>query len=154
MVPSLDEVFEALPPTFLVDVELKVRGWGVLSLASAVVRVVQKFKRWESTLLASFNPVALLMVRLLDTRIQRGYIWSAQHPLPIRERWLSPLAKAHWMNPDLKTLTPGLLQHFHGQGKPVLAWDVDVDRDLKQMRDMGLDALVTDNLSVFVRQRT
>jgi glycerophosphoryl diester phosphodiesterase len=103
-------------------------------------------------MVASFNPVALFLVRLMDPRIPRGYIWSSSHPLPIRERWLGPLAQAHWMNPDLKTLTPRLLARFHCQGKPVLAWDVDVGRDLQTLGSMKLDALVTDNLGEFVSQ--
>lgn len=152
-VPILDEVFEELPPTFLVNVELKVCGWGVKPLASAVVEVVRRFSRWESTLAASFNPMALLALRLMEPRIRRGYIWSAHHPLPIKERWLSPLANSHWMDPELRTCTRKVLEHFHRQGKPVLAWDVDVGESLKPLDGVKLDALVTDCLSALVKQR-
>ena len=152
-VPSLEEIFQELPPDFLVNVELKVRGWGVKSLVLAVVKVIHEFKRWESTLVASFNPMALWVLKLMEPRIRRGYIWSAKHPFPIRQRWLSPLAKPHWMDPDLETCTPKIVEHFHRQGKPVLAWDVDAGRSLTTLADMRLDALVTDNLSVLVNQK-
>ena len=153
-VPTLDEVFELLPPPFLVDIELKVRGWGVHSLASEVVAVIKRFDRLQSTMVASFNPMALFAVKSMEPRIQRGYIWSAHHPLPIRDRWLSPLAKADWMAPDLRTTTPSLLRHFHQQGKPVLAWDLDVHQTLHPLDGIRLDALVTNSLRTLVSQRT
>ena len=149
-VPTLDEAFEALPSDFLMVVELKVRGWGVKPLVSGTVEVIRRFKRWESTLVTSFNPVALLVLRLMEPNIRRGYIWSAQHPLPIRQRWLSPMAKPNWMNPDLKTFTPKVLKYFHQQGKPLLAWDEDAGRDLERLRAMRVDGIVTDRLTGLV----
>ena len=152
-VPTLEEVFEILPRSYLVNVELKVRGWGVRPLVKGVVKAIERFKRWESTLVASFNPVAPFVLRKMDPSIRRGYIWSATHPLPIRDRWLSPIANSSWMDPAEKTFTPRLLKYFHLQGKPVLAWDLDAGRDLERLGRMGLDALVTDNLQGLVEQR-
>lgn len=151
-IPTLAEVLEQLPASFLVNVELKVRGWGVMDLVSAVVEVVRRFERWDTTLAASFNPMALLAIRRQEPRIRRGYIWSARHPYPISRRWLSPVAGSHWANPDLRTFTPQVLDHFHRQGKPVLAWDSDAGRDLKVLGEMGLDGLVTDRLTGLVER--
>ena len=146
-IPSLAEVFDSVPKEFLIVVELKVRGWGVKPLVAAVIETVRKYNRWESTLISSFNPVSLFAVRLMEPRLKRGYIWCAKHPFPISERWLSPIAQPHWMNPDLDTFTPKVLAHFHNQGKPVLAWDIDSCRNLTALAAMGLDAIVTDKLS-------
>ena len=149
-VPTLDEVFDALPSRFLVAVELKVRGWGVKPLVSATLECIKRAKRWKSTMVTSFNPVALMAMRLMEPRVMRGYIWCAQHPFPISQRWLSPMAKAHWMDPDLKTFNAKVLRHFHGQGKPVLAWDLDAGRDIKRLSAMGVDGVVTDRLTGLV----
>ena len=153
-VPTLAEVFEEISPSVLVNVELKVKGYGVKPLVSRVVDMIRRYDRFESTMVASFNPMALLAVRLIESRIKRGYIWCQQHPLPIRQRWLSPLANPYWMDPDLKTFTPKLLDRFHRQGKPVLAWDVDAGTDLQPLAKMGLDALVTDCSEAWLKQRT
>ena len=101
----------------------------------------------------TLNPVARFSLRQMDPNIRRGYISSASHPLPIRDRWLSPMANSRWMDPALKTFTPRLLEHFHQQGKPGLAWDMDAGRDLERLGRIGLDALVTDNLQGLVEQR-
>ncbi len=150
VVPTLGEVFDALPPDFLVSVELKVRGWGVKPLVRATLEAISRSNRWNSAMAASFNPVALFFMRRMGPRLARGYIWSARHPLPISRRWLSPLAKPDWMDPDLHTFTPKLLERFHRQGKPVLAWDVDAGQDLEGLGAMGLDGVVTDTLSAFL----
>ena len=144
-VPALDEVFESLPADLPVYVELKVRGTGAWRLASAVVGVIRRFQRWESTMVASFNPISVAFVRLKEPRIIRGYISSAYHPLPIRERWLSPLVNPDWYAPDRDTLTPRLLARFHSQGKQVAGWGMDVGMDPEKLRAFGLDAVVTDH---------
>ena len=151
-VPTLEEVLVEMPKEFLLDVELKVRGWGVMALASRVASLIKKHNRLESTLVASFNPMALSAMRLLVPRIPRGYIWSAHHPYPISHRWLSPLAKAHWMNPDHRTMTPRMLEHFHRHGKLVLAWDLDMYEG-KGWPNPGIDGVVTDSLSEALRKR-
>jgi glycerophosphoryl diester phosphodiesterase len=151
-VPTLEEVLEEMPRDFLLDVELKVRGWGVMALASRVAWAIKKHRRWESTLVASFNPMALYAMRILEPRIPRGYIWSAHHPYPISHRWLSPVAKAQWMNPDLRTITPKMLAHFHRHGKLVLSWDTDVN-SLEGWPNPGVDGVVTDNLTSALQRR-
>jgi glycerophosphoryl diester phosphodiesterase len=152
-VPTLDEVFEEVPHFFLVNVELKVRNHIVKRLVSAVVETVLRHRRLESTTVASFNPLALRVLRRREPRILRGYLWSARHPLPLRARWLSPLADPNWMGPALHTFTPELLQRFHSQGKLVLARDADVGTDLEHLRSMGLDGVLADDPEIFVRQR-
>jgi hypothetical protein len=93
---------------------------------------------------ASFNPAALLVARLLEPRLARGYIWSARHPYPFRHRWFAPLARPHWMNPDRGAITPALVRSFHRGGRRVLAWDADARDGLTP------DAIVTDHPGRYV----
>ena len=152
-VPTLVEVFEALPVHFPIYVEIKARGSGVAILATRVVDTIRRYNRWESTMVASFNPLAMAFVRAIDPRITRGYIWSSRHPLPLRARWLIPMVQPHWLAPDRRTLTPELLSRFHSQGKPVAAWDLDVCTDMRRLGEIGLDAAVTDHPESLVRQK-
>ena len=152
-VPSLDEVFQELPQDFPIYVEIKARGPGVGLLVAEVVSIVRSFRRWESTMVASSNPLALVWIRRMDPSITRGYIWSRKHPLPIRARWMSPLARPYWFAPDRGSISPGLLARFHARGNPVAAWDVDMGNDLSQLRNMGLDAVVTDYPDKFVERK-
>ena len=152
-VPTLEEVFGELPSDLPIYVEMKARGHGAWPLAIKVLDIIRSRDRLESTMVASFNPIAMAFVRGIEPRIIRGYIWSSHHPLPLRARWLSPLVNPHWLAPDRRTLTPEMLGMFHAQRKAVAAWDLDVGTDMKHLKEMRLDAAVTDHPDVLVRQK-
>ena len=151
--PTLDEVFESLPHDYLLNVELKVIISGMKLIAQQVARTVARHNRWTSTLVASFNPVALYYLRRIDPRIARGYIWSRYHPYPIRARWFSPLVQAHWYDPAHDTCNLRVHRKFRQKRRRVLAWDVDFNCDLELMRSIQLDAVVTDQSAELVQQR-
>ena len=152
-VPTLDEVFDHLSPSLLVDVELKVRGPGVNALVSRVVDAVRRFGRFGSTLVTSYNPVALWLLRKTEPRIPRGYVWGRSHPWPLRARWVSTAPNAQWSAPSQNSLDTELLERCHRLGRGVLAWDVDVVGDLDRFVEAGLDAIVTDDPASLVDRR-
>jgi glycerophosphoryl diester phosphodiesterase len=144
--PTLDDVFESLPADFLINVELKVIMKGMKLIAHQVAEVVRRHSRWDSTLIASFNPISLWELRKIEPQIKRGYIWSRRHPLPIRSRCFSPLVQADWYDPANDSYSPKLQRKFHNRGARVLAWDLDFDRDVEKMAAARLDGFVTDSL--------
>lgn len=151
--PTLDEVFELLPNDYLVNVEMKVIISGMKLIAHRVAETINRHQRWGSTLVASFNPVALCHLRRLEPRIFRGYIWSKRHPYPIRARWLSPLVQAQWYDPANDTYTPEAHRNLQGRGRRVLAWDLDFGCNMEAMAAARLDAVVTDRLSQTVSRK-
>ena len=151
-IPTLGEVFDALPATFLTIVELKVYGSGFWRLASRALRVIEDAGRMETAMVASFSPFSLLAVRRIEPRALRGLIWSGNHPAPARGRWLSPLAAPHWLNPNETGFSEALLRRAHARGQRVLAWDVSAGADLNDLAAMGLDAVVTDHAEALAAQ--
>ena len=87
---TLEEVFSELPSDFLVYVEVKARGPDALPLAAKTVKVIRKFRRWESTLVASFNPVAMVFVRVVEPRIFRRIYILQQPPAAIKGPLVQP----------------------------------------------------------------
>ena len=51
--PSLNEVFDELPPMFLVNIELKAIGYGAMALVSKVAGSIRRYGIEKSTLVAS-----------------------------------------------------------------------------------------------------
>ena len=151
--PTLDQVFEALPNDYLINVEMKVIIKGMKLIAHRVAETIRRHQRWESTLVASFNPVALFHLRRMEPQIARAYIFSRDHPYPIRSRWLAPLVKAHWYDPANRTYNAALHGKFQRKGCRVLAWDTDFERDLEKMASLRLEAMVTDDLTLMVRRK-
>ena len=144
--PTLDEVFESLPADFLINVEMKVIMKGMRLIPHKVAEVVRRHARWDSTLVASFNPISLWELRKIEPKITRGYIWSRRHPFPIRSRCFSPLVQADWYNPADDSYNPKLHRRYQAKGARVLAWDLDFDRDMRKMAEARLEAVVTDSL--------
>ena len=126
---------------------------GMKLIAHRVAETISRHQRWSSTLVASFNPVALYHLRRLDPRIFRGYIWSKRHPYPIRARWFSPLVQAKWYDPANDTYDPRMHRKYQGQGRCVLAWDLDFDCDLEAMATARLEAVVTDRLDQTMKRK-
>ncbi len=152
--PTLDEVFDAVPADFLVNVEMKAVIDRMRLIAHRVAEVIRRHERRDSTLVASFNPISLWELRKVDPTIMRGYIWSRRHPPPIRSRCFSRMVKAHWYDPANDSYNPRLMREMRSQGVRTLAWDVDFARDLVRMAEARLDAVVTDNLPELLRQRS
>lgn len=151
--PTLDEVFEAMPADFLINVEMKVIMNGMRLIAHRVADVVRRHARWDSTLVASFNPIALWELRKTEPKIARGYIWSKRHPFPIRSRCFKPLVRADWYDPANDSYNPKLLRKYQALGARTLAWDLDFDRDMAKMAAARLDGMVTDSLQEMLDQR-
>ena len=151
-IPTLGEVFDTLPASFLTIVELKLYGMGFWALAARALRVVREAGRMETAMLASFSPFSLLAVRLIEPRALRGLIWSGDHPAPARGRWLSPLAAPHWLNPNETGFSQELLRRAHARRQRVLAWDVSAGANLNDLAAMGLDAVVTDHAEALAAQ--
>ena len=152
--PTLDEVFELLPSDFLINVEMKAVIHNMRLIAHRVADVIRRHNRWDSTLVASFNPISLWELRRLEPRIMRGYIWSRRHPPPISSRVFSPLVKAHWYDPSDTSFNQRLMRSVRTRGIRTLAWDVDFGCDLSVMAEEKLDATVTDNLEPLLLQRS
>ena len=146
--PTLQAVFDALPTSFLVDVELKVRSPRVSRLTAGVVEAIRASGRLETTLVKSHNPLAVRRLRTRYPDVTRGYVWARGHPWPIRTRRFRAVPDAHWIAPSEDSYDRGLLESFHARGRRVLAWDVDV-ADPAALT--GIDAVMTDDPGRLVR---
>ena len=146
--PTLRAVFDALPASFLVDVELKVRSPAVAALAGAVVEAIRAAGRVETTLVKSHNPLAVRHLRRRYPDVTRGYVWGVSHPWPLRTRRFRTVPDAHWIAPSEDSCDGGLLDRFHALGRRVLAWDVDVP---STSAFVGIDGVMTDDPGRLVR---
>ena len=62
------------------------------------------------------------------------------------------MAQPHWFDPAEDTYSPSLHQRFRNQGKAVLAWDIEFNRDLSSMASAGLDGVVANDPAFLVQQ--
>jgi glycerophosphoryl diester phosphodiesterase len=55
------------------------------------------------------------------------------------------------LHPYLSDANPGLIQRVNAAGKRVHVWTVNIEKDLKRMINLGVDAIFTDDPGLALR---
>ena len=152
--PTLDEVFEAMPRDFLIDVEVKIFGLSVTPLVAATIDVIRRHNRLETALLSSFSARALDTARRLEPKIARGYAWGRGRLYRMPPKWFLGMVKPHWVQPEHRALSSKLMARCRQRGWPILAWDVDAGLNYTAIKKLGVQAVVSDTPDLLVRQRS
>ena len=80
-IPTLDEVFDGLPPSALINVELKSESLRSNGLEAAVAGLIARRGAHHRVIVSSFNPVALWRMHRLDPRIKTGLLYAPNLPI-------------------------------------------------------------------------
>jgi glycerophosphoryl diester phosphodiesterase len=148
-------------------VDLKSAG-GVAGLATAL----ERFGLLERSLVSSFHARALRRLRRLEPSVRTGVSFPRDRMGLHGRRGVGLLADGGLRG--LRRVTPGLVgvllarsgtstlvlhealvtaaavRRSHARGAPVVAWTVDDRRDLERVDEAGVDAVVTNDPSIFV----
>lgn len=168
--PSLDEAlafFAEEARNTGVHVDLK-----SARAAPAVVAALGRFDLLERSLLSSFHARALRGLARLEPRVRLGVSFPRDVlGLDGRRgfgsvvggglrglRWVTPrlvrilLARSRASTVVLHhaLVSPAAVSSAHARGAPVVAWTVDDPRDLARVDAAGVDAVVTNDPSIFV----
>ena len=171
-IPTLDEVFEAFPHTYL-NIDIK---------APAAVRplleTINRHRAHRRVNVASFSDRSLRDFR----RLAGEQVSTSVGPLGIRWTRLAPALAAlvsapgnalqlpHWhplpasvlpyadrlqgvlgdgiRDGLLRVVTPALVRAAHAAGKQVHVWTVDDPAEMAELIDLGVDGLVSDRIDV------
>lgn len=144
-VPALDEVFDALPETAVVNVELKQEGWRNEGLEAAFLAFLARRLPGHPVIVSSFNPGVLWRLHRASPNLLLGFLYDARTPAWIRRTWkwwIMPAVGA--IHPHESLVTPRLVAWAHGRGMRVHVWTVNDPERARELAHMGVDALITD----------
>jgi glycerophosphoryl diester phosphodiesterase len=172
--PTLDEAlgfFAAEARETGVHVDLKSRR-----AAPAVSAALDRFGLRERTLVSSFHHAALRQLERLAPGLRLGVSFPRDRLGVHRRRGLGPVLGSgirvlRTATPRLVDLllarssastlvlhhglvSPSVVARAHARGAPVVAWTVDDARDLERVMAAGVDAVVTNDPSIFVSTLT
>ena len=146
-IPTLEEVFEEIGKSLLINVELKPEPGRGRGLEAAVVRLVARHGLTDRVLLSSFDPFALRRTRRLSPHIPVGFLYETA-PLSRLARllaWAMPDLQPQAIHPHWRLIRPSTVRRAHARGRRVIAWTVDEPEEMRRLIAMEVDGIITNH---------
>ena len=138
-VPTLAEVFEALPADALVDVELKADALNAPRLPEAALRVIHAAGALDRALVTSFDPeMADEYARL------SGRPAGAIFPFPPDEPDLDAWPRLRYVALAGDAAEAETVALARSRGRTVLAWTVNAEAEARALVARGVASIITD----------
>jgi glycerophosphoryl diester phosphodiesterase len=147
-IPTLEEAFEACGPALLVNVELKTTGLrdpAVPTLVERVSAILDRTGTAGRVLVSSFSPVAVWHWRRRRPDVKAALLWEREAPLPLRRAWALPVLRPFAAHPDQRLCDAATIARLHRAGYAVNTWTVDDPNRLRELRNLGIDGLITND---------
>jgi glycerophosphoryl diester phosphodiesterase len=152
-IPTLAEVFQALPAPALINVELKRDTSPGCELAAEVVALVRAHGLEARVWLSSFFPDNLQRVKRLAPALPVGLLYAPNDPLHMLRAWLVPGVQAQGQHPYHLLAQALTVRWWHWRGFCVNVWTVNTELELRRVMQLGVDGVITNYPDVAVRVR-
>lgn len=140
-IPTLDAVLEEMRG-LRVNVEIKApRALPPVGLVPAVLRVLARHGGVE-VIVSSFNPVALLEVRVRAPDVPVGLLFHRDQARPLRDAWPRHVLRPHALHPEHVLIHPPTVRAWKAAGLEVNVWTVDAPADVLRMARAGVDGII------------
>ncbi len=148
-VPTLDEAFETIGPDLVVNVELKSEGLRTDGLERIVASVIRRHNAANRVIVSSFNPFALRRFRPLAPEVPLGYLYSADEPVYLR--WFLLGFRYEARHPHHTLIDANFMAWAKQHNYRVNTWTVDDPVRIAQLRDLGVDAIISNRPDVALK---
>ena len=142
-IPTLQEVIDAVGHRLLLNIELKVKGWGDGGLAAKVVQIVEQSGLVDRVILSSFNPLTVWRAKRRNPQIATGLLYAQDMPLFLRKAWLRRLVRPTALHPHYTMVDAHYVWWANKQGYRVNVWTADDPADMRRLMHAGVDIIIT-----------
>lgn len=145
-VPMLEQVFAELGGKLLLNIELCNYDEGDNRLlANQTVELIEKYKLVDSVIISSFRFNNLVYVKDKNPNISCGLL-AKQGLLGLFARnLLNHSVSVDALHPYYTDASAGLIRKEQQCGRKVRAWTVNDPKDIRQLSELGVDAIFTDD---------
>lgn len=147
-VPTLDEAFAACGSEMVINVELKTMSLRTDGLEQAVYNVIKRHNAFNRVVISSFNPFALRRFRRIAPTIPIGYLYAPGEPLYLRFGWFMLGFPHEARHPHHSLIDAQFMAWARSMNFRVNTWTVDDPERIRQLRDLGVDAIITNRPDV------
>jgi glycerophosphoryl diester phosphodiesterase len=142
--PTLTELFMAMGPVLLYNIELKTMSIRDEGLEAEVIRLIEDHNLQSRTMLSSFNPLALSRAYRVNPNIKRGLLWAPNLPPHLRWQLFRRAARPDMFHPHWQAVSATMLAKEHQQGHLVNVWTCNDPQAMANLIKMGVDSIMTD----------
>ncbi len=147
-VPTLDEVFETIGRRTRINVEIKADKLGSDGVEGKVANAIRRHALQRSIIVSSFNPLTLRRFRRAMPEVPIGYLHSPEEPffLPHLMSGLPHEAR----HPHFSEIDAKYMAWAKQAGYRVNTWTVNDPAKAVELRDLGVDCVITDTPDVIL----
>ena len=91
--------------------------------------------------MSSFDPFALVLMHALVPSMTLAYLFHEKQPYLLRKGWIAGLAGVGPVHPEHTLCTEVTMNAWHTAGRPVNAWTVDDEAELRRLDALGVDGV-------------
>ena len=142
-IPLLEEVLDALPSHFLINIELKCDHVDDGGLSRKVAELVTRWGLGERVVISSFNPLCLFRTAAAAPSLRRGFLIDPDKRWGPQAYVVTPLVSSHSVHPYHGQCTPERVEEWRRRGLRVAVWTVDDPARARQLEEMGVSYLIT-----------
>jgi glycerophosphoryl diester phosphodiesterase len=140
-VPSLREVWTKFAQRCFLNVELKVPG-----LEERVLALYAAEAPTRGLLVSSFVPEVVESLHRASNQIPLGYICKDPAKL---DRWRELPIETAVLHFSL--ISPELVAELRAEKKKIYSWTVNAESEMKRLRDLGIDGIISDDTAHLCR---
>ena len=145
-VPMLEQVFAELGGKLLLNIELCNYDEGDnRQLANQTVELIEKYKLVDSVIISSFRFNNLVYVKDKNPSISCGLLAKQGLMGLFARNLLNHSVSVDALHPYYTDVNSGLIRKEQQCGRKVRAWTVNDPQDIRQLYELGVDAIFTDD---------
>lgn len=142
VVPTLVEAMQLCKGKINLNIEIKSDKHYSDDLPEKVVTLIQEYNFVEQCVVTSTNYSYLKRVKEMNPNITTGYI------LKMSMGNIASLEYADFFSMKYSYVTEKIVEQIHSAGKQVHVWTVNTTNGINQMKLLGVDNIITDNIAL------
>lgn len=140
-IPTLEQVFELVPSSIMINVEIKGISGGRTIVE--LLKLLDRYDRYESVVVSSFNHKCLLELKEQEERVSIGLLYSADlidHTCLVQQ-FGAPVYSLH---PQADLIGPADIMKVQEKGLKVYPYTINREEHLELAIYFGVDGIITD----------
>jgi len=144
-IPNLENVLKIIPPNIELHIEIKSNQLDNKMIIDKIYALIIKYKLNRQTILSSFNPFVLSMLKRLNYSIRLGLLWT----LCSQEPWFITHYSYYKIKPDsfhasIEYITPEIADWARNKNMKLYYYTVNSLSNLNKAKSLYADGIFSD----------